>query len=91
MSARVVLLTIRDPDHETEHLTETEGDIEIKTVDIDLGSQFNGPKHLKEDLDDADQRDWLEQTRAQVSGLAAESPIRQRVEELCAELEEGEK
>jgi hypothetical protein len=80
MSARV--LVVRDPDYETEILTE--GDVQVVTVD--LGQSFNGPKRFTTDLDADEQREWIDATRASVAKLPAESVIRLRVEELCLEL-----
>jgi hypothetical protein len=86
VSARVVHLTIRDPDYENEHITDVIGDVEIETIDVDLGRYFNGPKGFDPD----EGREWLEWTRSRVAHLPEDSNVRQRVEELCGELEAGD-
>jgi hypothetical protein len=65
---QAVVLCIRDPDWENEYVV----DGDVRMIDIDLGSSFNGPKYFNVDLDDAAQRDWLERVRGEVADLARE-------------------
>jgi len=82
---RPKLLIIRDPDYETELVEEAAE--EIDTIVIDLGSRFNGPKRFTIDLDEDEQREWIDDTLFGIADLDADSPIRRRVEELVRELQ----
>lgn len=83
---KVVTLVIRDPDYENEHVEEVTGEVEIETIDIDLGSQFNGTKDFDADSDWG--KEWIDDTRGSVAHLPEDGPIRQRVEELINHLTE---
>jgi hypothetical protein len=78
-----VVLTIRDPDHETVHVA----DGDVRTVDVDLGSQFDGPKDFDPDADWA--AEWIDDTLAQVADLPADSAVRRAVEDLVEDLRGG--
>jgi hypothetical protein len=73
-----VVLVIRDPDYENEFVTQ--GDVEI--IDVDLGSEFNGPNGFDPDND----RAWVDDQLEKVAQLPEDSPVRQRVQELVDSL-----
>jgi hypothetical protein len=72
-----VVLVIRDPDDENTFVVD--GDVE--TIDIDLGRAFDGPKGFRA-LSDEEQREWIENTIADVAHLPVDSNVRRAVEEL---------
>jgi hypothetical protein len=85
--ARVVFLTVRDPDFENNHVMDIIGDVEVRELDIDLGRSFNGPKHFWPELGEAEGREWLDSHREEIADLPADSNVRRAVEELCDDLE----
>lgn len=85
---RVVFLTIRDPDYQDEHVIDEIGDVDVEIIDIDLGLSFNAPKSFWYELGEAGGEEWLAGTREEVAHLPEDSDVRQRVEELCRQLEE---
>jgi hypothetical protein len=75
-----VVLVIRDPDWETVIVA----DGEVRSVTVDLGASFNGPKDFDPETDWG--REWVEETLAQVADLPRSSPVRRQVEELVDDL-----
>lgn len=84
--ARVVTLVIRNPDYENEYVTEITGEVEVETIDVDLGSSFNGPKDFDADADWG--KEWIARRREEVAHLPEDGPVRQAVEELIGQLTE---
>ena len=83
---RARVLVVRDPDAETE--IETEGEVDV--VVLDLGRSFDGPRNFARDLDEDEQREWIDSTLADVAELPEDSTIRARVVELVDELRSAE-
>jgi hypothetical protein len=79
--ARPVVLVVRDPDYQNEFVL----DGEVETIDVDLGSGFDGPKGFA-NLKPAEREDWTRSILADVAHLPAESKVRQAVEQLVAEM-----
>jgi hypothetical protein len=79
-------LVIRDPDWETE--VQSENLPEHDEIVVDLGASFNGPKYFWVDQTVEEALQWLDDLRLSVAHLAADGPIRRRVEELIVALEE---
>ena len=85
--SQVVYLTIRDPDYENHHVMDVIGDVEVRQIDIDLGSSFNGPKNFWADMSEYDAQEWLDSHRQEVADLPEDSAVRRAVQELCDDLE----
>ena len=88
MTAEVVILTIRDPDYANDQVLDVIVDVKITSIDIDLGSSFDGPNHFWGDLGEVAAREWLADHRAEVAHLPIDSDVRVAVEDLCEQLEE---
>lgn len=82
--AKVVTLVIRDPDYENEHVEEVTGEVDIETIDIDLGDEFNGPKDFDAESDWG--QEWIASVRERVAHLPGDGPIRQRIDQLINDL-----
>lgn len=75
------LVISRHPDYQNEYFT----DGEVRFVDIDLGSQFNGPDDFSS-LDPAEQREYLERLEQERDALSEGNKARRAIEGILAEL-----
>jgi len=78
---RPVVLVVRDPDYENEFVV----DGEVETIDVDLGSEFDGLNGFA-NLERDEQDDWARSMLANVAHLPAGSNVRRAVEGLVAEM-----
>jgi hypothetical protein len=81
-----VVLVIRDPDYSND--IELYG-VDAEIIDIDLGSDFNGPSDFYADSDWG--REWIASVRMEVEHLDPDHPARVRIEQLITDLKGKER